>query len=293
MDTNPNNLHCSPVQQWPGKPKEFIVLNNGDTLTYGIEDGVLTLTDDQTDKSFLISWPLIDRIDKVKVLCPQTAVAEVDTITTSVLPQTFTDRDVATYHITLSWKDLTSGEWQTKTYSVDYLTSTTWTESTFTDKFVTKINADPDAIVTASNSSNHLVLTANTAGQDFLTKVNTLYQSVAITTANRINFGRGSDFIEFGGWTTDDGIEDSDSTSYLVVEIPYYSIDTGDLPSFNRESGGAVLKKHVLWLVIQEGGTAESASLGTTISTALCAILGGTATAAKYHQVIHQGCPCS
>lgn len=289
--TNSNNIHCTPVQRWPGKPTEFIVLNDGDTMNYALEDGVLTIDNDD-DKVFPISWYWIDRQDKVKVLCPQAAIAQVDTITTTVLPQSFTALDEKKYSITLEWEDLVTQEKQVKTYTVYYATSTTWTESTFTDAFVTKINADPDAIVTASKSSNHLVLTANTAGQWFLTKFNTTYHTIAHTTANQIAFGLGSDLINFGGWTTDDGVQD-DSTTYIWVEIPYFTVDTGDLSSFNKESGGTVLKKHKLVLLIEEGGTAESSTLGTTIATNLCAILSGAATASKYFQVLHQGCPCS
>ena len=291
INNNPNNLHCTPVQQWSQKPKEFIVLNDGDTLTYGMADGVLTLNDGD-EKVYKINWYLIDRDQKVKVLCPQEAQAQVDTITTSVLPQTFSG-DSVTSSITLEWKHLETRELMTKTYSVTYSTGTTWTESTVTDALVLKINGDEDAIVTASKSSNHLVLTADNAGQGFLTIVKTSIMSVANTTENLINFGRGSDLIEFGGWSTDDGIQDDDDVTYVIIEIPYYSFSGVDQPSFNRESGATALQAHRLWLVVEEGGTAESANLGTTISTGLCAILNGQATAKLYHQVVSEGCPCS
>jgi hypothetical protein len=288
--TNSNNIHCTPVQRWPGKPKEFIVVNDGDTMNYALATGVLTI-DNNDDKVYPISWYLIDRADKVKVLCPSAAVAQVDTITTTVLPQTFTALDEAKYSITLEWEDADTKELQVKTYTLYFATSTTWTEATFTAAFIAKINADPDGIVTASASSNHLRLTADTAGQWFLVKFNSTYHTISHTTANVVAFGLGSDLIDFVGFTTDDGV--AVDNTYIWVEIPYYTIDTGDLPTFNRESGGAVLKKHRLVLLIEEGGTAESSTLGTTISTNLCAILSGAATASKYFAVVSEGCPCS
>lgn len=290
---NTNQLHCSPVQQWPGKPKEFIVVNDGDTMNYALANGVLTV-DDNANKEFLIPWHLIDRIKQAQVLCPQAAQAQVDTITTSVLPQNYpTDQPTVIYSITLEYKDIDTLELVSKTYSVSFNTATTWTEATVTAAFIAEIEGDDDAIVTPTDSSNHLRLTAVNEGQWFRTTVKASIMSVSNTTPNLIAFGTGSGLIKYGGWTTDDGIADDDDVSYVIVEIPYYTIDTGDLPSFNNESGSAVLKFHRLWLVIQEGGDAESSTLGTAIGNGLCAILSGVATAAKYSQVIEAGCPCS
>lgn len=293
-----NNNWCQPLLERPERPDLFIIANDlGDmgATNYSLANGVLNINNGTSPtlkkKNFDIPWPLIDREDGVKVLCPQEPVAQVDTVTTVTLPDANCCGDLMWYYITISWHDFTDGSEQSHTYPVSFTTGTTYTATQISTDVIAAINADPNAIVTAAAVGATFTLTAKNPGQPFLTKTNIALQTVAHSTANKISFGDGDDLIKWYGFTAADGIDGTNE--YIIVEIPYFTVREGDIPSDNTYSGQRVLSKHTLWLVVESGGTAEDAVLGTTNATGLCKILTGQDTASKYLAVMGLGCPCS
>lgn len=283
---------CQPVLGRPDLPSEWIVANDGDTITSTIAKGILTITDG-AQKTFYVPWFLIDRLDGVKVLCPQDPVAQVDTLTMLVLPNADCCGELRTYNVSVTYQD-ENGETQTQKWHIDKTTGSTYTETAIVDAWVIIINNDPFAIVTASNSGGHLRLTDKVAGRGFRTNYNTVDFSISHTTANKISFGDGDDLIDTYKFTADDGI-DADN-DYVIIEIPYFVTADSSQPDVTINIDSLqILRKKKLWIIVESGGTAEDAILGTTIgtTTGLCGILAGTFTVSKYLGVINEGCPCS
>lgn len=292
-----NDNFCWPLLERPAAPDYWIIANDlGDVgaTSYALALGVLNINNGTAPvlqkKDISIEWPLIDRLDGVKVLCPQEPIAQVDTVTTITVPNADCCGDLMYYNVNIKYVDSNKEE-QSTTYSVDFTTGSTWTATQISTAVVAKINADPNAIVTAALVGATYSLTAKVAGQPFKTTTNLALQTVAHTTANKISFGDGQDLIDNYNFTAADGIDAANE--YIVVEIPYYTVREGDIPSNNAYSGQRVLSKHVFWLVVESGGTAEDAVLGTTNATGLCKILTGQDTASKYLAVMGNGCPCS
>jgi len=301
---NRNNVHCSPVNEIPGMPDYWMIANDGGDMganSYSIAKGILNINNGTSPvlakKAINIAWNLIDRENGVKVLCPQDPTAQVDTVTTITVPNADCCGDQLCYYVTLTWHDATSGQEMTHTYSACFTTGSTWTKTQVSAALIADINADPNRIVTAAAVGETFTLTATTAfvGHPFLTKTNTALQTVAHTTPNVISWGDGDDLLAMG-FTAADGIDATNE--YAIVEIPYYTVREGDIPSDNAYSGQRVLSWHKFWLIVETGGTAEDAVLGTSISDntptdSLCYILAGSSTASKYLGVINDGCPCS
>lgn len=297
-----NDNWCQPLHERPGFPDTWMIANDGGDMgasSYSIAKGILNINNGTSPvlakKNVDINWMFIDREDGVKLLCPQEPTAQVDTVTTITVPNADCCGDLMYYHVTISWHDWTSGEEMSKTYTVDFTTGSTWTATNVSTAVIAAINADPNAIVTAAAVGATYSLTAKVAGQPFLTKTNTALQTIELSTPNVISFGDGDDLIKMG-FTAAEGIDAANE--YAVLEIPYYTVREGDIPSDNEYSGQRVLSKHKLWVIVETGGTAEDAVLGTAIgdstpTDSLCFILAGSSTASKYLGVVNVGCPCS
>lgn len=298
------NILCLPILSRPDLPEIFMIANDAGDMgasSYSIAKGILNINNGSAPalakKNVDIPWNLIDREDGVKLLCPQEPVAQVDTVTIVEVPNADCCGERMWYYLTIRWKD--GEEEMTHTYDVDFLTGSTTTKTQVSAAFIEKINADTNAIVTAAAVGETFTLTADTPGQGFVTSTNAALMTVAHTTPNVISFGDGQDLIDNYGFTAADGIDAANE--YAILEIPWFTFRDGDIPSDfgdNKLSGQMVASKHKLWVLVETGGTAEDAVLGTAIgdsspTDSLCFILAGSSTASKYLGVVNAGCPCS
>lgn len=264
---------CTPTNA----PSCWEVFNDADATIYDVEfSGGIVYAGD-------ISIPYAN-IMSVALLCPETAVAQVVTITPKVLEECCDG--TTNYNLTLTWLDSCNGNNQ-----LTYRTSMccgSFDASDIVAALILEINNNPSSIVTASGTTT-LVLTAKTAGQGFVVYTDsTHFSTPVLTTANVKSFGSVSEFESF--WNIPASEFPDASATYQVMLIKYWSI----VPTSTELKGTGVqgVQVNTCAVIVQTGGTAESLILSDTDK--LCDIVSGSYSEASAYYAKYSGtCPCA
>lgn len=268
------------------KPACYEVFNDTDTSGYTVDfaDGVVAIGDSD------IAYGNIGRgFRKPALICPQTAVAQIDWLTPIL--QNCCDADGnAVFAFTVSWTD-DCGRDYSRTYSAT-LCCTDLTVADITAALTVKVNADTHAIVTATDGTTKLILTADTAGQAFKVSARTTHWTVVVNTANSIAFGDPQYFIDKWNLSSD---EFDMTGTYSLLIVKYWETT----PDTANAHGGAVnggFLNSVIWkecyYIIQTGGAAEDDVLGD--ADKICDIFSGNfSDVTAYLAVTSETCPCA
>lgn len=204
-------------------------------------------------------------ITSVDLQCEQAAVAQVNTIAPSSFTVGTCCGSSATYELKLT--QVQCEDVVERVYTYDTAVDTTAAE--VVDAFVSAINADDLAFVTAADTGSTFTITADTAGCAF--EVSYISDNLVntATIANTVSYGQAADLAY-------DGVPSanySSAATYHVLDIKYrgYAIN----PVKGCEDCFKVCDKWCRFYVVNDGD-------GDAWLTALYDITDGTASAAGY-----------
>ncbi len=239
---------------WCAPAPDCVAVVNDNSTPASLSEGVLSVGG--------LEINYFDILD-VTLKCNADAVAQVDRFAPSAFTVGTCCGESATYEIKLI-SNQCGGDPLRSDYSITFDTDVTVAE--IIDAFVSAINSDDSAFVTATDGTTYLALTADTAGCSFdvvFSSDNIIHTAF---TANVAPFGEASQV------TADGGTPLTSSTDYHAIDILYRAF----LDNTDQCTNCLTVCKQLCRIYVID------ASAGDSFITSVADITDGTDTASKY-----------